>query len=67
MNNESENIYEECPCCPDQGWVVEYTLYGEPEQIQCEFCYVNPKSKFNYYLQAEQLQNELDSYHKVSK
>lgn len=36
-----------CPNCPDQGWWVDYNTYaGEPEQVQCEFCYCEPNSKF---------------------
>lgn len=37
---------EHCPC-GDVGYFVDAHPYtGEPEQVQCEFCYTNPKSVF---------------------
>lgn len=47
---------ERCEVCPDQGWYGEMTggcdSDGEHDtreavQVQCEFCYTNPNSKFN--------------------
>lgn len=63
--------WEQCPCCPNQGWYAEEHRHivnitremamdaGDPsmegaqwdwgpeyEQIQCEFCWTNPKSVF---------------------
>ena len=37
---------EDCEYCPNQGW-FEGGSPEEPEQIQCQFCYENPKSRFN--------------------
>ncbi len=43
-----EPCLEHCPHCPDQGWYPRYNYYtGDPEQVQCEWCYTNPKSVFN--------------------
>jgi len=40
---------EECPNCDNTG---HYAGGGDedgfPEEIQCEFCYTNPNSKFNF-------------------
>ena len=39
---------EGCPNCDDVGWYTDYSHHtGEPEQVQCEFCYTNPLSVFN--------------------
>ena len=39
---------KDCPNCPNQGWIADENMYtGEPEQIQCEFCYTEPNSTFN--------------------
>ena len=39
---------EDCPHCNNQGWYAVSDKYtGEPAQEQCEWCYTNPKSKFN--------------------
>ena len=44
--NETEG--EDCPHCNNQGWYAVSDKYtGEPAQEQCEWCYTNPKSKFN--------------------
>jgi len=45
---EIVNQAENCPNCENVGWYARPDRHiGEPEQIQCEFCYTNPKSKFN--------------------
>lgn len=37
-----------CPYCGDIGWYADYNWYtGEPEQVQCEFCYTESNSVFN--------------------
>ena len=36
---------EDCPNCPNQGWFAEWDG-NEPVQVQCEFCYTHPKSRF---------------------
>ena len=36
----------DCPDCPNQGWYPEYDRNGIPAQVQCEFCYTEPRSKF---------------------
>ena len=36
-------IGDDCPHCPNQGWYYIGT-HGDPEQ--CEWCWVNPDSKF---------------------
>jgi hypothetical protein len=37
-----------CPCCADDGYYVQPNLNtGDPEQVQCEFCYTTPNSVFN--------------------
>lgn len=35
------------PLCGDRGFSVHPDNDGEPEQVQCEFCYTNPQSLFN--------------------
>lgn len=40
----------DCPNagCGNQGWYADYNpRTGEAEQVQCEFCYCEPRSKFN--------------------
>ena len=40
---------ETCPNCDDVGWYawpIQGSLYGEVEQVQCEWCYVNANSIF---------------------
>jgi len=44
---ENEDELEDCPFCPNQGWYADYDRYGEVTQFQCEFCWTNPRSKFN--------------------
>lgn len=39
--------HDDCPYCPNEGFYVETDYNGDPEQIQCEWCYTEPKSKFN--------------------
>ncbi len=36
-----------CPNCPNQGWYPEYGHSGEPVQIQCEYCNMEPNSVYN--------------------
>ena len=43
----NENELEDCPFCPNQGWYPDYDRNGEVVQVQCEFCWTNPLSKFN--------------------
>jgi len=43
----SDNKLEDCPFCPNQGWYSDYDRNGEVVQVQCEFCWTNPLSKFN--------------------
>ena len=38
---------EDCPYCPNQGWYNDTAPDGEHVQVQCEFCWTNPLSKFN--------------------
>jgi hypothetical protein len=44
---------QDCPHCDNVGWYVGHLTthneYGEQIQIQvqCEWCYTNPNSKFN--------------------
>ena len=39
---------EDCPNCDNEGWYIVANSYtGEPEQQQCEFCYMNENSVFN--------------------
>lgn len=43
-------IGEPCPApnCCDKGWWVEPDpATGEAMQVQCEFCYTNPRSVFS--------------------
>ena len=39
----------ECPNegCDNQGFIIGVDGRGEPEQIQCQFCYENEFSVFN--------------------
>jgi hypothetical protein len=41
---------DHCPNCPDQGWYIVADNSGEPEQVQCEWCYTVPNSVFNQTL-----------------
>lgn len=34
---------DDCPHCPNQGW---YYIGTHGDQEQCEWCWVNPDSKF---------------------
>jgi len=43
----SDNELEDCPFCHNQGWYPDYDRNGEVVQVQCEFCWTNPLSKFN--------------------
>jgi len=45
MNNPSE--LKVCPNCNNVGWYVVADENGEPEQVQCQFCYTEPNSVFN--------------------
>ena len=48
---EDSDEWIDCPHagCANQGFIVVTGKWdGEPEQAQCEFCYTNPKSRFNY-------------------
>jgi len=48
-----------CPHCENIGWYVDANHYtGEPEQVQCKFCYTEPKSFFNH---IQSLQSQLDT------
>lgn len=42
----TETELEDCPFCPNQGWYTEGDRHGEAVQIQCVFCWTNPRSKF---------------------
>ena len=47
---------EDCPNCPNQGWYGQLICSSNPweaEQVQCEWCYENPKSRFNYQRRME--------------
>ncbi len=38
----------DCPSCPNQGWYSGTDFSHQQEiQVQCEFCYREPKSRFN--------------------
>jgi len=40
--------YVRCRDCPDQGWYADAEFAdSDPEQVQCEFCYVETRSLFN--------------------
>lgn len=48
--------YEDCPHCSNVGWYADANTHtGDPEQVQCEFCYTTENSIFNVIqrLQAE--------------
>jgi hypothetical protein len=44
---KNENELEDCPFCPNRGWYPDYDRNGKVVQVQCEFCWTNPLSKFN--------------------
>jgi len=58
----------DCPDCPNQGWYFIGGTCGpsgeeECEQIQCEFCYTVPASKFNiegHAYKVSELERERD-------
>ena len=35
------------PNCNNDGYTIDCDFNGDPQQIQCEFCYTKPNSKFN--------------------
>ena len=40
---------DSCPNCDNVGWyIVQDSFTGEPLQEQCEWCYTNPMSRFNF-------------------
>jgi hypothetical protein len=43
-----------CPHCDDEGFTVQPDRRGEPEQVQCEFCYTVPNSIFNMRQRIDQ-------------
>jgi hypothetical protein len=43
---------KDCPNCPNRGWFVDGPT-DDPEQVQCEFCYCEPLSKFNITTKLE--------------
>lgn len=46
--------YKNCPNCTNIGFNVYPNHYtGEPEQEQCQFCYEDPDSIFNYIQRIE--------------
>ena len=42
---------DDCPNCPNQGW---YYVGRHAEQEQCEWCWVNPNSKFTKAREAQE-------------
>ena len=42
---------DDCPNCPNQGW---YYVGRHAEQEQCEWCWVNPNSKFTKARSAQE-------------
>lgn len=64
---------EQCPNCDNDGFTLEHNPNDPhengcsgscPIQVQCEFCYTNPKSKFNL---LTDLENVLKRYENDSK
>lgn len=45
MSDETEIL--DCPNCPNQGWLEGTAGNGDPIQCQCQFCYCEPRSRFN--------------------
>lgn len=43
----------DCPYCDNEGWYVVTDMHGEMEQEQCQWCNVEPNSKFNKRRQLE--------------
>jgi hypothetical protein len=37
----------QCPDCDNVGYYIVQDRFGEPEQVQCQFCYTEPNSIFN--------------------
>jgi len=63
--DELNNIAEDCPNCPNQGWYEVTGTYinrhtGEPEpqqeQEQCQFCYEVKNSRFNIENRIKELE-----------
>lgn len=42
----AESEGKQCPNCNNEGWYIMTNSNGEPEQIQCQFCYEEQGSKF---------------------
>jgi hypothetical protein len=45
--NKTNGELKACPNCNNVGWYVMADTNGEPEQVQCQFCYTEPNSVFN--------------------
>ena len=45
-----------CPDCNNDGFYIVPDKDGEPEQVQCQFCYTEPDSVFNV---VEKLRSDL--------
>ena len=55
----------DCPDCPNQGWYAVGSYNNPPEQEQCEFCYSEPRSKFNAMLTVQSsIENTTNFYDK---
>lgn len=46
INWGHQNNLEDCPNCPNQGWYPVKNSNNEWEQVQCEWCWTNAKSRF---------------------
>jgi len=57
LKREFEDIFGldcEMPMCNNTGCYATADEHGDPEPNQCEFCYCEPRSKFNFKLGLEQ-------------
>lgn len=53
--------------CGDVGYYIVRDCMGEPSQEQCQFCYENENSLFNFKIHIQQLLDEVDRYDKLLK
>ena len=63
LNNKAIEIINKygvgCPDCDDEGFYWKNHHNGLPEAVQCQFCYVEPKSKYNLRQDLTELINGL--------
>lgn len=64
----NEGELEDCPYCDNSGYYMGIVFNPNIQdacerEVECRWCRVNPKSKFNYYYtKPRKLKRDLDKY-----